>query len=72
MVQTLRDCVQVIGTQMRIILSSDWGSGWMTGVRLRAGSFSLRSRVHTGSGAHPACYPMGTGRSFPGRKAAGA
>jgi hypothetical protein len=28
--------------------------------------------VHTGSGAHPAFYPMSTGGSFPGVKAAGA
>jgi hypothetical protein len=28
--------------------------------------------VHTGSGAHPVSYPMGTGGSFPGGKAAGA
>jgi hypothetical protein len=28
--------------------------------------------VLTGSGAHLASYPMGTGRSFPGGKAAGA
>jgi hypothetical protein len=28
--------------------------------------------VQTGSGAHPASYPMGTGDSFPGGKVAGA
>jgi hypothetical protein len=33
--------------------------------------FSL-PHVQTGSGAHPASYPMGTGGSFGGRKAAGA
>jgi hypothetical protein len=38
----------------------------------RAGSFSLHHRVQTGSGAHPASYPMGTRGSFPGGKAAGA
>jgi hypothetical protein len=37
-----------------------------------AGNFSLRHRVQNGSGAHPASYPMGTGGSFPGGKAAGA
>jgi hypothetical protein len=36
------------------------------------GNFSLHHCVHTGSGAHPASYPMGTGGSFPGGKAAGA
>jgi len=29
---------------------------------------SLRHRVQTGSGAHPASYPMGTGRDFAGCK----
>jgi hypothetical protein len=37
-----------------------------------AGNFSLRYRVQNGSGAHPAFSPIGTGGSFPGRKAAGA
>jgi hypothetical protein len=36
-----------------------------------AGSFSLNPRIQNGSGAHPACYPMGTRSSFPGGKAAG-
>jgi hypothetical protein len=35
------------------------------------GNFSLNHRVQTGSGAHPASYPMGTVGSFPGGKAAG-
>jgi len=33
---------------------------------------SLHNHVQTGSGTHPASYPMGTGYSFPGSKAAGA
>jgi hypothetical protein len=37
-----------------------------------AGNFSLHHRVQTGSGAHPAPYPVGTRSSFPGDKAAGA
>jgi hypothetical protein len=37
-----------------------------------AGNFSLYHRVHNGSGAHPASYPMGTKGSFPGGKVAGA
>jgi hypothetical protein len=36
-----------------------------------AGNFSLHHRVQNGSGAYPASYPMGTGGSFPGGKAAG-
>jgi hypothetical protein len=37
-----------------------------------AGNLSLHHRVQTGSGAHPASYPMGTRGSFPRGKAAGA
>jgi len=36
-----------------------------------AGNFSLNHRVPNGSGTHLASYPMGTGGSFPGGKAAG-
>jgi len=45
----------------------------MIGVRFPAGAgnFSLPHHVQTGSGTHPASYPMGTGGSFPGDKAAG-
>jgi hypothetical protein len=32
----------------------------------------LHHFVHTGTGAHPACYPMRTGGSFPESKEAGA
>jgi hypothetical protein len=37
-----------------------------------AGNFSFHHHVQTGSGAHPASYPIGTRGSFPGAKAAGA
>jgi hypothetical protein len=37
-----------------------------------SGNFSLHHRVQNGSGTHPASYPVGTGGSFPGGKAAGA
>jgi hypothetical protein len=37
-----------------------------------AGKFSLHNCFQNGSGAHPASYPVGTGGSFPGGKAAGA
>jgi hypothetical protein len=33
--------------------------------------FSLLHVAQTGSGVHPTSYPMGTGGSFPGGKAAG-
>jgi hypothetical protein len=35
-----------------------------------ARNFSLHHRVQNGSGAHAVSYPMGTGGSFPGGKAA--
>jgi hypothetical protein len=40
-------------------------AGW-SGVRVPtwAGNFSLHHRVQTGSGAHPASYPVGTRISF--------
>jgi hypothetical protein len=43
-------------------------------VRFTAGAenFSLHHNVQNGPGAHPVSYPMGTGGSFPGSKAAGA
>jgi hypothetical protein len=45
----------------------------MIGVRFPAGTgnFSLRHRVQIGCGVHPTSYPMGTGGSFLGGKAAG-
>jgi hypothetical protein len=43
----------------------------MIGVQFPAGdgNFCLRHYVHTGSGAHPASYPMATRGSFSGSKA---
>jgi hypothetical protein len=37
-----------------------------------AGNFSLYHCIQNGTGAHPASYPIGTGGSFSGGKAAGA
>jgi hypothetical protein len=44
---------------------------WTIGVRYptKAEDFSSSLCVQTGSGAHPASYPVGTGGSFPGVKA---
>jgi hypothetical protein len=43
------------------------------GVRVPVGQeFSILHVVQTGFGVHPTSYPMGTGGSFPGGKAAGA
>jgi hypothetical protein len=46
----------------------------MIGVRLPAGAgnYPLHHRIQTGSGAHPASFPIGSGSSFPGGKTAGA
>jgi hypothetical protein len=58
------------------IAQSVWrrATGWTAGVRFPVGErdFSLLRSVQTGSGAHPASYPMATEGSFPGGKAAGA
>jgi hypothetical protein len=52
-------------------MSRDIAVGYGYGVRVPAGQeLSLLDIVQTGSGAHPASYPMGTGGSFPGGKAA--
>jgi hypothetical protein len=51
-----------------------WATGSMIGGRFSAGpgKFTLHHRDQTGSGAHPASYPVGTRGSFSGSKAAGA
>jgi hypothetical protein len=64
-----------------IIASQESIVGISTGYSLDDGGFGVRvpieSRisllhvVETGSGAHPAFYPLGTGGSFSGGKAAG-
>jgi hypothetical protein len=47
-------------------------TGWMIRVRFPAvHGFTLLHGVKTGSGAHPASYPMGTRVYFSGGKAAG-
>jgi hypothetical protein len=46
-------------------LRAGWSGVW---VPAEAGNFSLHHRVQTGSGAHPASYPLGTKDSFPGVK----
>jgi hypothetical protein len=51
---------------------SDYGlDDWAIGVRSPTGvkDFSSILCVQTGSGAHPASSPMGTGGPFPGGKA---
>jgi len=47
---------------------------FLTAVQFTAGSgiFSLRLRVQTGPGTHPASYQMGTADFFSGDKASGA
>jgi hypothetical protein len=46
--------------------------GWMARVRFQAvQDYSVLCSVQTDSGVHPASYPVGTGGSFPGGKAAG-
>jgi hypothetical protein len=51
-------------------------TGWTTDVSefesQKCREFSLLHSIQTGSGVHPTSYPMSTGSSFPGDKAAGA
>jgi hypothetical protein len=61
-----RDSAVGIGTEYGL-------DGRRVGVRIPVEArFFLLHVVHTGSGAHPDSYPMGTGGSFSGGKAAGA
>jgi hypothetical protein len=47
-------------------------TGWMAWVRFPpVKDFSPLHSFQTGSGSHPASYPMDIGGSFPGGKAAG-
>jgi hypothetical protein len=49
-------------TASLLSLYSDYAMGWATGVPYLAGAgiFSPRYRVQTGSGAHPAYFPVVT------------
>jgi hypothetical protein len=71
--------IDVAATVIRVnsFVKSDFGI--VTGYRLGGrGSISgsvkrfFSNRFQTGSGDHPASYPMGTDRYFPGGEAAGA
>jgi hypothetical protein len=55
-----------------VLLQEPWQLSRGSRVRFLAGAgnFSLHHRVHNGSGAHPASYPMGTRGSFSRGKAA--
>jgi hypothetical protein len=52
------------------IISLQLATDWTAGVRFLARDFCLYHSYQTGSGVHPASYPMRTGGSFPGGKAA--
>jgi hypothetical protein len=68
-------CIFVVHNKSRVSsvgIVNDYGLDYrMSGVRIPAGAgnLSLHHCVQTGSGAHPASYPMGTRGSFPGGKA---
>jgi hypothetical protein len=51
---------------------SNYATGWKAGIRFPEGTINLsvHHSVQTGSGAHPALYPMGTGGCFSEVKAA--
>jgi hypothetical protein len=50
-----------------VSMTMDWTTRVRPSTRAKDSSFSLC--VQTGSGDHPASYPMGTGGPFPGGKA---
>jgi hypothetical protein len=58
--------IAVIATRLRVGLPQF--QGLIPGGRL--GIFLFTTAFRTALGAHPASYPMGTGVSFPGGKAA--
>jgi hypothetical protein len=54
------------GSSVTIVSDMDWTTGvWSPE---GAKDFSSSLCVHTGSRAHPASYPIGTGGPFPGGK----
>jgi hypothetical protein len=65
--------ILILGTGIAQWYLAGLRAGWSL-LRIPAGSrnFSLHHSVQTGSGAHPASYPMGTRYSFPGGEVAGA
>jgi hypothetical protein len=70
-----RECYQFTRYPARLLVLSALGYGLdERGSRVRfpagAGNFCLHQRVQNGSGAHPSSYPVGTGGSFLGDKAA--
>jgi hypothetical protein len=64
----LKNAVEKIGEIKR--QATGWTAGVLFPARAMKGCFSLRHCVHTGSVIHPASYPMDSGGSFPGGKAA--
>jgi hypothetical protein len=52
--------------------NTGYGLNDRSSIRGRGQKFSLRLHLQTGSGAHPASYPMGTGGCSWESKAAGA
>jgi hypothetical protein len=65
--------VSEIGARIAQWFSAVLWAGWLgVWVQAEAGNFSLHHCFQTGSGTHPAFYPVGTRGSFPGDKVAGA
>jgi hypothetical protein len=61
------------GAKIAQRFSAGLRAGWSkVRVLVGTGNFSLHCRVHTGCGAHPSTYPMGTRGSLRGGKSAGA
>jgi hypothetical protein len=70
---TVCGCYRIVYIYNKCEQSMYWlGYGMDFDSRQRQRFFSLHQRVHSGSGAQPASYPMSTVGSFTGDKAAGA
>jgi hypothetical protein len=65
-------CIGARKAQLVWRLATGWTTEGSEFESRQSQELSLLHVVQTGSGAHPASYPMGTGGSFSGGKAAGA
>jgi hypothetical protein len=64
--------ISVINILYVVGIGAGYGLDGRSSICRRSKRFSLLDVIQTGSGTHPASYPVGTGGSFPASKAAGA
>jgi hypothetical protein len=66
-----RPLLNIVSRDSVVGIATGWTTKGSEFESLWGQGFSLLHVVQTGSGAHTASFPMGTGGSFPGGKAAG-